>query len=69
MAIDLIDSRRLIGMRSQALADLLGPPMVNGAEWIYPLGQCSGFGWEHSRLVIQMDGEHRAILAQFQREP
>jgi hypothetical protein len=69
MALDLIDSNRLIGMNSEEVRTLLGPSIEKGAAWVYPLGQCSGFGFEDSALMIQFGGERNVISARFQRSP
>jgi hypothetical protein len=69
MALELIDSNRLIGMTSEELAALLGPASEKGADWTYPPGQCSGSGWEDSTLMIELDSEKKVISAGFQRAP
>lgn len=69
MALELIDSNRLTGMNSEELTALLGPATEKGTDWIYPLGQCSGFGWEDSALMINLGSEKKVISARFQRAP
>lgn len=69
MALDLVDSNRLLGLSGEELTALLGPATDRGADWMYPLGQCSGFGWEDSALMIKLGSEKRAISARFQRAP
>ena len=71
MALDLIHSNRLIGMNSDELTLLLGPSIEKrrGFDWMYPLGQCSGFGWEDSALMIQLGGERKVTSARFRRAP
>ena len=69
MALELIDSNRLIGMTPEELSALLGPANEKGTDQMYPLGQCSGFGWEDSALVIKLDSEKKVVTARFQRAP
>lgn len=69
MALDLVDSNRLLGLSGEELTALLGPATYRGNDWMYPLGQCSGFGWEDSALMIKLGSERRAISARFQRAP
>lgn len=69
MALDLINSNRLIGMSTQELLALLGRASDKGPDWMYPLGQCSGFGWEDSALLITLGSEKKVVSARFQRAP
>lgn len=69
MALDLIHSKRLVGMNPEELIALLGPAAEKGADWMYPLGQCSGFGWENSAMMIRIGSERKVIFARFQRAP
>lgn len=69
MALELIDSNRLIGMNPEELTALLGPVTEKGNDWMYPLGQCSGLGWEDSALMIRLGSEKKVISARFQRAP
>lgn len=68
MALDLVNSKRLIGMNAEGLTALLGPATEKEPDWIYPLGQCSGFGWQNSSLVIKLGSDMKVISARFQRE-
>lgn len=69
MALDLIDSKRLIGMKYNEVNALLGPAIKNGGRWTYRLGQCSGFGWEDSALLVDFDNQSSVISARFERAP
>lgn len=69
MALDLVDSNRLIGLSAEELTALLGPVTDNTADWAYPLGQCSGFGWEDSALMIKLGSEQKVVSVRFQRAP
>lgn len=53
MALDLIDREQLMGMTTEEISAILGTPMRHGSEWTYALGQCSGYGWHHSGLVVR----------------
>ncbi len=67
MALDLIESKRLAGATVPQVRELLGTPDGQEAEWVYALGQCSGFGWEHSELAVRFDSARRASEVRFQR--
>lgn len=69
MALEFIDSNRLIGMTPAELSALLGPENEKGTAWMFPLGQCSGFGWQDSALVIKLGSEKKVVSARFQRAP
>lgn len=69
MALDLIDRERLMGMTAEEVSALLGTPMRFGLEWTYALGQCSGYGWHHSGLVVRFNPANRVTAAWFQHAP
>jgi hypothetical protein len=56
MALDLVRSERLIGKHSQYAEHLLGAPEgKNPHVWRYPIGQCTGFGWHNTDLLLHLD--------------
>jgi hypothetical protein len=56
MALDLVRAERLIAKDSQFVEHLLGEPAARSAqEWRYPIGQCTGFGWNHTELRVHLD--------------
>lgn len=69
MGLNLIATRRLEGMTADEISALLGPRMIHVTEWTYALGQCSGYGWHDSGLVIRFGPDGRAIAARFQHAP
>lgn len=69
MALDLIDRERLMGMTAEEVSALLRTPMRCGPEWAYALGQCSGYGWHDSRLVVRFSLANRVTAAWFQHVP
>ena len=69
MALDLIDRERLIGMTAEEVSALLGTARRYGSEWIYALGQCSGYGWHDSGLVLRFSHQDRVTAAWFQHAP
>lgn len=55
MALDLIDRELLDKLQAIQVATLLGPPdQQSNSSWGYELGQCSGFGWHNSRLLVKL---------------
>ena len=69
MALDLVETKRAVGLAMADVAALLGTPARHGPEWSYALGQCSGFGWSHSALVVRFDGGGRSLEARFKHAP
>jgi hypothetical protein len=56
MALDLVRSERLIGKHSQYAEHLLGTPASKSPIfWRYPIGQCTGFGWHNTDLILHLD--------------
>jgi hypothetical protein len=53
MTQDLLQSGRLQGAKREQVVQLLGQPRSQtGDLLIYPIGQCHGWGWHHSELVL-----------------
>ena len=69
MALDLIETGRLMKMSMDEVFSLLGRPRQYGPEWSYSLGQCSGYGWHHSDLEVRFDSAGRVVLAFFRHAP
>lgn len=69
MALDLLQRKRLPGMTAGEVHALLGTPARYGPEWTYALGQCSGYGWQHSGLVVRFSPADGVIAASFQHAP
>lgn len=69
MALDLIDRRLLLGMRTPEVVALLGSPSRQDIDWRYKLGQCSGLGWYDSELVLRFDSSSRVAAVSFARVP
>lgn len=68
MALDLLNSKRLTGLSKVKVEHLLGKPAEFGDGWSYSLGQCSGFGWSHSVLVLQFGVPDNVVSARFQHD-
>ena len=68
MAQDLIERGTLRGLAPAAVLDLLGrPERQSGPAWAYELGQCSGWGWSDSELLVEFDASGtRVVRAVFQ---
>lgn len=55
MALDLMNRQLLAGLQDTQVATLLGAPDDQShRSWRYELGQCSGFGWHSSQLVVTL---------------
>jgi hypothetical protein len=55
MALDLMDRQLLAGLQAAQVAALLGAPDHQAhRSWRYEIGQCSGFGWHSSQLVVKL---------------
>jgi hypothetical protein len=58
MALDVLESRLLLGKGPAYVEATLGPPTSRAATyWHYALGQCTGFGWHHSELYVYFDSQ------------
>ena len=65
MALDILESNRLIGKTTEEVSSLLGnAEKILSSTQIYAVGQCSG-GWEHSELVISYGANGRVTSAEF----
>ena len=63
MGLDLIKHKMLLGKSVMFTADLLGESdYKSGNEWVYELGQCSGWGWHHSELRVQFDEKIETVM-------
>lgn len=69
MALDLIDRDHLNGMTAKEVSALLGAPTGHETDWTYALGQCSGYGWHDSGLVVRFGPANRVASAWFQHAP
>jgi hypothetical protein len=69
MAVDLLQRSVLISKGSGEIIGLLGEPSErrDRGEWVYSLGQCSGFGWEHSELRVRFASGGTVKNASFDR--
>lgn len=65
MALDLIESERLVGLRHVQVEELLGRPRTDRGTWVYELGQCSGWGWHHSYLTVHFGAGGLVAAAKF----
>lgn len=65
MAVDLIQTRALLGKTATEVIALLGDPESSDGLWIYWVGQC-GRLWEHNALVVTFDAGARVKDAAFQ---
>lgn len=53
MALDIVATDMLVGKTITEITALLGEPNKSSADALfYELGQCSGFGWYESELVV-----------------
>ncbi len=68
MAQDLIERQLLVGKSPPQVLELLGEPVRRGTgAWAYELGQCSGWGWSDSELLLEFDaGSTQVLRAVFQ---
>ena len=64
MGLDLIKHKMLLGKSVITVADFLGEPdYKSGNEWVYELGQCSGWGLHFSELRVQFDGKIESVTS------
>ncbi len=58
MALDLIKTDLIINHNAEQVVALLGKPKASGkSDFSYALGQCSGFGWLNSILVVKFEND------------
>jgi hypothetical protein len=64
MAQDLIDRQLLVGKSAAQVRELLGEPdgRRSATAWTYELGQCSGWGWSDSVLLLEFDAGGTQVL-------
>ncbi|MFN7569841.1 MAG: hypothetical protein ACK5TK_00080 [Betaproteobacteria bacterium] len=68
MALDLVKSGQLIGKGLAEVEATLGAPTSRTpTSWRYALGQCTGFGWEHSLLVVRFGSSPSVTEAHIRR--
>jgi hypothetical protein len=68
-ALYLVERKALIGMSKGAVSAMLGAPSQHGSAWAYALGQCSGYGWNHSELVVRFGEKGEVVAARFTHAP
>jgi hypothetical protein len=68
MAQDLIQRQLLVGKSVPQVLELMGQPeRRDTGVWAYELGQCSGWGWSDSELLLEFDaGGTQVLRAVFQ---
>ncbi|MFY7939710.1 MAG: hypothetical protein ACOVOX_02265 [Burkholderiaceae bacterium] len=55
MTSDLLQSGQLRGLNKAQVLQLLGPPDSESSTAVaYAIGQCHGWGWHHSELVLTL---------------
>ncbi len=58
MALDLIKTDLIINHNAEQVVALLGKPKASEkSDFSYALGQCSGFGWLNSILVVKFEND------------
>ena len=68
MALDVLQKRLLNGKSRPEVLELLGPLHTGrDFEFVYDVGQCSGFGWEHSQLLVRFGQDGKVRDAHFSR--
>jgi hypothetical protein len=71
MALDLQTSKHLDRLTQQQVISKIGPPDgAEGAAFAWNLGQCHGWGWDNSRLLVKLNAsglvsEIRLVKADF----
>ncbi len=69
MAIDLLDRNALENLSKESVVRLLGyPNQEHGLTYYYDLGQCSGWGWHHSKLVLSFSNAGAVVRTDFTRD-
>lgn len=61
MALDLLKSKVLLGLRSEQVFAVLGRSETSEPELRFPLGQCH-WDWKHSDLVVEF-GPQRKVTS------
>jgi hypothetical protein len=65
MALDVVRSARLIGKDAAYTESVLGPPEGRSpGVWHYSIGQCTGFGWHNTDLLIHFDSRFMVTKAE-----
>jgi hypothetical protein len=65
MALDVVRSARLVGKNEEYTESILGPPEDRSPGiWHYPIGQCTGFGWHNTDLLIHFDSRYLVTKAE-----
>jgi hypothetical protein len=65
MALELANSKLLVGKTSSEVIALLGDASkVTAGVWSYSVGQC-GFGWEHNELALTFGAEDKVAQVIF----
>jgi hypothetical protein len=65
MALDVVRSNSLVGKDAGLTDFTLGPPEGLGlGVWRYPIGQCTGFGWHDTDLMIYLDRSYMVTETQ-----
>lgn len=68
MALDIIATDMLIGKTVTDTRALLGEPNKSSADALYyELGQCSGFGWYESELVVTLSKSQQVSKVKISR--
>lgn len=68
MALDIVATDMLIGKTVTDTTVLLGEPNKSSADALfYELGQCSGFGWYESELVVTLSKSQLVSKAKIAR--
>ncbi|WP_181880994.1 hypothetical protein [Crenobacter cavernae] len=69
MALDLIEKGSLVGKTHSEIFLLLGrPDRSENRVLTYELGQCSGFGWHNSLLIVGFEAGDKVSYARFTRD-
>jgi hypothetical protein len=65
LAQDLVQSGHLSRRSGQYVVEQLGQPSKRqGSELVYSLGQCHGWGWHHSELVVRLSEQGTVVSAE-----
>ncbi len=58
LTLDLIKTDLIINHNAEQVVALLGKPKASEkSDFSYALGQCSGFGWLNSILVVKFEND------------
>jgi hypothetical protein len=67
MAVDLLERGTLQNLSKKSVVEMLGEPnSEHGLTYHYALGQCSGWGWQHSNLTLNFSYAGTVIRADFE---